>query len=121
MRNDLFSFAGILLAGALLASSACSFKFDVPPGQAICQQPADCPTGYVCERIDQASVVVSVCCLKPGCTKGLSDAAVANAANAAIAVGYVPPDASADEVAPSEAGVSTDAPSSPDASAGPDS
>ena len=120
MRNNLLSFAGILLAGALLASSACSFKFDVPPGQAICQQPADCPTGYVCEHIDQAPVDVSVCCLKPGCTKSLSDVAVANAATAAIAVGYVPPDAAADEVAPSEAGVSTDAPSSPDAGAGPD-
>ena len=114
MQNNLLSPAGILLAGALLTSSACSFKFDVPPGQAICQQPADCPTGYVCERIDQVPVDVSVCCLKPGCSKSLSDAAVANAATAARAVGFVPPDASADEVAPSEAGVSTDASAGPD-------
>ena len=94
MRKNLFSPAGLLLAGALVASSACSFKLNVPPGHAICQQSADCPTGYVCERIDQAPFVVGVCCLKPGCTKGLSDSAIAAIENAAIAAGYAPPDAS---------------------------
>jgi hypothetical protein len=118
MRNNLFSPAGIFLAGALLASSACSFKLVVPPGQVICQQPADCPTGYVCERIEQAPIVVSVCCLKAGCTKNLPDAAVENAA---IAAGYSPPDAAADEGASSEVGVSSDAPRSRNAGVSPDS
>jgi hypothetical protein len=103
MRNILFSAAGILLAGALLASSACHFKLDnVPPGQAICQQTTDCPTGYICERIDQAPTNLSVCCLKPGCTKGLSDATIENAVNAAVVAGYVPPDASSDDGASSD-------------------
>jgi hypothetical protein len=89
MRNNLF-FLGILLAG-VLASSACSFKLNVPPGQVICKEAADCPTGCVCERIDRAPVEVSVCCLKPGCTKDLSDETVLTAA---VAAGYSPTDAS---------------------------
>jgi hypothetical protein len=110
MRNSLFFPVGILLAGALLAGSACSFKLNVPPGQVLCKTNADCPSGATCEAISQdaAPITVSVCCLKRGCTASLPPDTI----SAAIAAAYQPPqDGSASEVSGStEAGVSADAP-----------
>ena len=110
MRNSLFSPIGILVAGTLLASSACSFKLNVPAGQVLCKQNSDCPSGATCEAISQdaAPITVSVCCLKPGCTAHLPSDIV----SAAVAAAYQPPqDGSASEVSGSaEAGVAADAP-----------
>jgi len=110
MRNNLFFPVGILLAGALLAGSACSLKINVPPGQVLCKADTDCPSGAVCEAISQdaAPITVSVCCLKRGCTASLPPGTI----SAAIAAAYVP-DASAERA--SGADTSTDALAEPEA------
>ena len=110
MRNNLSFPTAIVFAGTLLAGSACSFKLNVPPGQVLCKQNSDCPSGAKCEAISQdaAPITVSVCCLKPGCTANLPSDIV----SAAVAAAYQPPqDGSASEVSGSaESGVSADAP-----------
>jgi hypothetical protein len=119
MRNKPSSTAGILLAGALLSSSACSLKFNVPPGHVLCKKDSDCPTGSVCEAIrqDAAPVVVSVCCLKPGCTDHLSDDTIRNAMAAA---GYPPVDASSEAATAAEVGPYSDTRIPPDVGVRPD-
>ncbi|MGB8296731.1 MAG: hypothetical protein WCG85_14985 [Polyangia bacterium] len=103
MRKNLFFPIAVVFAGTLLAGAACSFKLNVPAGQVLCKADTDCPSGAVCETINQdaAPIIVRVCCLKPGCTANLPSDTV----SAAIAAAYQPPqDGSA------EAGVSVDAP-----------
>jgi hypothetical protein len=119
MRSNLFFPVGIFLGGALLASSACSFKLNVPPGQVLCKLDSDCPSGAVCETINQdaAPIPVRVCCLKPGCTANLSPDTI----SAAIAAAYQPPDASSSEVSASpEVSVSSEAGNAEDALVGPE-
>jgi hypothetical protein len=110
MRNNLFFPIAIVFAGTLLAGAACSFKLNVPPGQVLCKQNSDCPSGATCEAISQdaAPITVNVCCLKPGCTASLPSDIV----SAAVAAAYQPTqDGSAAEVSGSpESGVSADAP-----------
>jgi hypothetical protein len=103
MKKGLLYFASILLAGALLAGSACgSFKVNVPPGQVLCKTDSDCPNGSRCEFVSQdvAPIDLRVCCVNPGCSQHISPDALANAV---AATGYEP-DASPDVSAASAGG-----------------
>lgn len=81
------SFAAVL---ALALGGACTLNPTIPNARVLCDPVAPkCPHGLTCERVDQASVPIGVCCRTPGCVSDLTPDQVGGIVDAAVGSGLL--------------------------------
>jgi hypothetical protein len=74
----------------LALGAACTLNPNIPNARVLCDpDKPQCPSGFTCEKVDQASVTIGVCCRTPGCADNLTDAQVGGIVDAAVTGGLL--------------------------------
>jgi hypothetical protein len=83
------------VAVALALGAACTLNPSIPNARVVCDPAAPkCPSGFSCERIEQASVPIGICCRMAGCSQNLTPEQIGGIVDAGVGSGLI--DAGAD-------------------------
>jgi hypothetical protein len=78
----------IVVGIALALGAACTLNPNIPNARVLCQPDAPkCPSGFLCEKVEAASVPIGICCRTAHCTDGLTPDQIGGIVDAAVGAG----------------------------------